>query len=164
MISITVYYLYFVNLDFNIKITGVFILLFESYILFHLKNKLTKKSIQSYVVPKIRKIVLVVQDEQGEKQWLCENAKAFLIGKGTDTQSVDIDLSDLQCNAYISQEHAVMNYANGYWYIEDLNSTNGVGLKKYDDEYAYKLKPFTSYKLDQGDVIYISKAKLLLRE
>lgn len=163
IISLTVYYIYFINQDWNIKAIGVFLLLFEGFVLVTLKNKFTQNVLHTYEIASIKRIVLVTNEQDTEKEWLCENSKAFLIGKSTEVQNVDIDLADLQCNAYISQEHAVMNYSNGYWYIEDLASRNGVGLKKFDEEYAYKLKPFTSYKLDEGDIIYISKAKLLLR-
>lgn len=42
---------------------------------------------------------------------------------------VDIDLSDVEYASLISKEHAVLNYSSGSWFIEDLESENGVGIK-----------------------------------
>lgn len=109
----------------------------------------------------IRKYVLITRDGETEKEWSCKGVNSFLIGKGTISQSVDIDLSDTYYAQYISNEHAVLNFHDGYWYIEDLNSANGVGLKKRGEEYSLRLKPLTSYKIDEGDIIYISKVKIL---
>jgi len=52
---------------------------------------------------------------------------------------------------------------DGTWYLEDLGSVNGVGLRKKGEEYTLRLKPLTSYKIDEGDAIHISKARILVR-
>lgn len=111
----------------------------------------------------VKCFVLIAQNGEMEKEWHCEGVRSFLIGKGNILSDGDIDLSDSYYTDYISPAHAVLNYSQGYWYIEDLNSKNGVGIKKRGEEYALRLKPMTSYKIEQGDIIYISKAKLLVR-
>ena len=98
-----------------------------------------------------------------EKEWLCQGVTSFLIGKSTTTSTVDIELGDTHYGEYIAAEHAVLNQMDGIWYIEDLGSVNGVGLRKRGEEYTLRLKPMVSYKVDEGDVIYISKAKILVR-
>lgn len=111
----------------------------------------------------VKRFILITQNGEQEKEWHCEGVRSFLIGKSTANHTVDMDLSDSYYMDYISPAHAVLNYSQGYWYIEDLNSKNGVGIKKRGEEYALRLKPMTSYKVEQGDIIYISKVKLLVR-
>jgi pSer/pThr/pTyr-binding forkhead associated (FHA) protein len=63
----------------------------------------------------------------------------------------------------IDIEHAVLNYADNHWYIEDLGSKNGVVLQKKADGRKYKLAADQPCKLDQGDVIIVGLTKLLAR-
>ena len=95
-----------------------------------------------------------------EKEWHLSGAASLLIGRDTVSNEADINLGDTQYGAYISNEHAVINYSQGQWYIEDLESVNGTGLRKRGDDYATRLKSSISYKIDAGDTIYISKAKI----
>jgi len=111
----------------------------------------------------IKRLILMNPDGEREKEWHCEGVSSFLIGKGTTINSVDIELGDTQYSEYISNEHAVLNHMQGTWYLEDLGSMNGVGLKKRGEEYTLRLKPGVAYKIDEGDIIYISKAKILVR-
>ncbi len=161
--AIFLYFLYFINKDTPIKIVGtiVFILVALIWLLFEYRSG-KSVAFERYESP-IRKFILITRDGEREKEWYCEGMSSFLIGKGTTLQDVDIELGDSQYNDYISNEHAVLNYSDGYWYIEDLNSFNGVGIKKKGEEYAFRLKPLVSYKVDEGDLIYIAKAKLLVR-
>jgi len=111
----------------------------------------------------IRRFVLMTNNGDREKEWCCEGVKSFLIGKSTANTEVDIELDDNHYSEYISDEHAVLNHSSGFWYIEDLDSQNGVGIKKKGEKYALRLKPMVAYKIDEGDIIYISKAKILVR-
>jgi len=112
----------------------------------------------------ITRLILMSPDGDREKEWHSEGVTSFLIGKGTVNQTVDIELGDTHYADYIANEHAVLNQVNGIWYIEDLgNSINGVGIRKRGEEYALRLKPSVSYKVDEGDILYISKAKILVR-
>jgi pSer/pThr/pTyr-binding forkhead associated (FHA) protein len=86
-----------------------------------------------------------------------------LVGKGTAANTVDIELGDTQYCEFVSNEHAVLNHIDGIWYVEDLGSLNGVGLKKRSGEYTLRLKPEVAYKIDEGDIIYISKAKIFVQ-
>jgi len=112
----------------------------------------------------VKLFILMSPDGSREKEWLCEGMSSFLIGKGTVSQSVDIELGDTHYSNYIANEHAILNYVDGIWYIEDLGSSiNGVGIRKRGEEYVLRLKPSVSYRVDEGDILHISKARILVR-
>lgn len=163
-LSVFIYFTFFINDEILIKILGIsaVILIILIWLFFEYKEKKLKINLNQNK-SNIKKFVLITRDGEREKEWYCEGVNSFLIGKGTIKSQVDIELGDTYYSEYISSEHAVLNYSDGYWYIEDLDSKNGVGLKKKNEEYALRLKPMTSYKIDEGDIIYISKAKILVR-
>jgi hypothetical protein len=161
-VSTLIYFLHFINQDTSIKLVGTIttLIIVVTWLFFEFKVSDVKQEI--YVSP-IRRIVLITRDGEREKEWHVEGMKSMLIGKGTINSEVDIELGDTHYAEYISNEHSVLNYTGGFWYIEDLESTNGLGIKKKGEEYTLKVKPLTPYKIDEGDIIYISKAKLLVR-
>lgn len=150
------YYLCFINHDYIIRATGFFSVgaILLSWFFYVNRNK--KQAPESAIT----EFALINRDGESEKQWGVSGAQSFLIGKGG---GVDMDLTDNDYAEYIANEHAVLNFAGGYWYIEDLDSVNGVGIKKNREEYAFKIKPLTSYRVDVGDVIYIGRAKILVK-
>ncbi len=158
-----IYFLCFVNTDTDIRIVGLvisgLIIAIIGY-LFWVENK-------KYEIIKeqsnISKIILIGSEGRPDKEWSLVQLNSLLIGKNVDKNLVDIDLSDEAYADYVAPKHAVMNFANGIWYLEDYDSVNGVGIKKVGEEYAFKLKPNVLYRLDKGDVIHISKIKLHLR-
>ncbi|WP_058486181.1 FHA domain-containing protein [Defluviitalea phaphyphila] len=160
--AVFLYILYFVNKDISVRIAGTMAIGILCIMWFAIEYRLRKQEVLQYN-SNIKKLILMDGDGSREKEWYFEGAVSFLIGKSTPTTEVDIELGDTRYSEYISNEHAVMNYSNGFWYIEDLESLNGVGLKKKGEQFVFRLKPFTPYKVDKGDIIYISKAKLLVR-
>ncbi len=158
-----IYFLCFINTDTDIRIVGLIIsgltIAIIGY-LFWVENK-------KYEIVKehsdISKIILIGGNGKPDKEWSLGKLNSLLIGKNMDNLVVDIDLSDDEYADYVAPKHAVMNFAEGIWYIEDYDSVNGVGIKKVGEEYAFKLKPNALYRLDKGDVIHISKIKLHLR-
>ena len=56
----------------------------------------------------------------------------------------------------------MVNYVKGAWYIEDLESKEGLGIKKKQN-HALKLKAYTPCRIDKGDILYVSKIKLLVK-
>lgn len=159
-----IFFLYFVNKGALLRYTGTLILaaLLAVWILFEFRwaQKSKEQAYSEYESP-IKRFVLIAGGGEREKEWYCEGAKSFLIGKSTAGREVDMELGDTEYSEYIADEHAALNYADGFWYIEDLDSLNGVGIKKRDEEFALRIKPGTPYKIDEGDIIYISKAKIL---
>jgi hypothetical protein len=157
------YFLYFVNDDVVLKVVGTVIVAVPAGIWLFFEYRSKNYDYKEEQEQPINKFVLMARDGEHEKEWHCSGATSFLIGKGTPAQDVDIELGDTHYCEYVSDEHAVFNHSGGFWYIEDLGSVNGVGIKKKGEDYALRLKPFVAYKVDEGDVIYISKAKILVR-
>lgn len=111
----------------------------------------------------VRKVVLLNEEHQVLKQWNIDGKAGLVIGKNTENTKVDIDLSDTALAALISDEHALLNYTNGNWYVEDFDSEQGTAVQKYnksDMEYLNKAEPA---KLEPGDCIYIGKTILQVR-
>lgn len=158
-----VYFVSFVNTDKQIQIVGLIIaglvLIIIGYI-YYIENK-KMEYIREH--SNIKRIILIGSEGKPDKQWSMEGVNSLLIGKNIDGNVVDIDLSDETYADYVSDKHAVLNFADGIWYIEDYSSKNGVGLKKVGEDYTLKLKPNVLYRLDKGDVIYISKIRLHIR-
>lgn len=91
------------------------------------------------------------------------NKVGVLLGKDHKDASVDINLNHSNFASTIDYEHAVMNYASGSWYIEDLYSKNGVAIQKKADGRKYALANDKPCKVELGDVIFIGLTKLLVR-
>ena len=164
-LSALIFFLYFVNTDMYIRVVGTIaaLLIVVIWLLFEYRRTRPMRVINMDYESSIKRFVLMTRDGDKEKEWHCEGVSSFLIGKSTIAGEVDMELGDTHYCEFISNEHAVLNYSDGHWYIEDLDSRNGVGIKKRGEEYALRLKPLTSYKIDEGDIIYISKAKILVR-
>ena len=56
----------------------------------------------------------------------------------------------------------MLNYSAGSWYVEDLNSKNGVSVQK-GDKRKYKLAPGHPCLLARGDILYIGLVRLMIR-
>lgn len=158
-----IYFLCFINTDTDIRIIGLLIsaliiaIIGYIYVLENRRDEVIKEQ------SNISKIILIGSEGRPDKEWSMENLKSLLIGRNIENNFVDIDLSDEVYSDYVALKHAVLNFADGIWYIEDYESVNGVGIKKNGEECAFKLKPNVLYRLDKGDVIHIAKIKLHLR-
>ena len=106
---------------------------------------------------------LILLDEQGKpvKSWNLEGKTSLIIGKAGRNQELDVDLSDCEYSSFIDFQHAVLNFCMDQWYVEDLESHNGVKIKKVEDGECYRVihRPC---KVTAGDVLYIASTKLLL--
>jgi len=108
-------------------------------------------------------IELVNEDNEIIETWNIGEKISFLIGKKTMNSEVFIDLNSSIYSTLIENNHAVLNYATGKWYIEDLSSKSGVSIQKIDDGKKYRIVKDTPCELKKGDIIFISKVKLLLK-
>ncbi len=61
------------------------------------------------------------------------------------------------------RERAVMNYSNGCWYIEDLDSENGTRLQRGGKGKKYKVSSREPCRIEQGDVIYLGLAPVKIQ-
>lgn len=86
---------------------------------------------------------------------------SLVIGKADQSQEPDIDLSDCEYSSFIDFQHAVLNFTLDQWYVEDLESQNGVKIRKVEDGECYRVihRPC---KVAAGDILYIANTKLLL--
>lgn len=94
--------------------------------------------------------------------WELYGKTSAVIGKDVGENFVDIDLGKNAYASMIDVQHAVLNYADGNWYVEDLDSQNGISIKKVGEENIYKLSPLQPCKLDFGDIIFIGMCQLKL--
>ena len=88
---------------------------------------------------------------------------SFLIGKSNRENDVLIDLNSSIYSQFIEDNHAVLNYASGKWYIEDLSVESRVCIEKNEDGKKYRVVKNTPCTVKKGDIIFISKVKLLLK-
>ncbi|MGE7913083.1 FHA domain-containing protein [Lysinibacillus xylanilyticus] len=112
---------------------------------------------------KIRKLVLL--DDRGAEidEWEIDDQTSLLIGKSSADNKADIDLSGTEYESLINYEHAVLNNVSGVWYIEDIDSVNGVGIKKAHKRVKNRIQHENSYPIGNGDTIYIANTRILVK-
>lgn len=110
----------------------------------------------------VRKLILLGETGEPIKEWLIQGETSLLIGKTSSERDADIDLSDREYASLISHEHAVLNHVEGAWYIEDLDSTNGIGIEKKGESAINKLKHESPYRVNSGDTLYIANTRIML--
>lgn len=108
---------------------------------------------------------LVLLNEQGSVllEWSLQNKTALIIGKSNGKDSVDIDLSGSAVADMISKQHAVLNYTDNGWYVDDIDSKNGTRVKKKYQSALLDVKLVGAVEVDPGDIIYIANAMLQIR-
>ena len=115
------------------------------------------------VMARISYVALI--GEQGNEllKWSLDGKTAIVIGKGTETEPVDIDLSGSAMAQMISKQHAVLNYTDNGWYVDDIDSKNGTRVKKKNQSALLDVKLVGAVEVEAGDIIYIANAMLQLR-
>ncbi|SFA80223.1 FHA domain-containing protein [Clostridium frigidicarnis] len=111
----------------------------------------------------INTIALINEDNDVIREWIVSEKVSILIGKKTLNNEVHIDLTSSIYSLLIENEHAVLNHSGGRWYVEDLCSENGVSIQKIEDGEKYRLIKYSPCTIKKGDILFIAKAKLLLR-
>lgn len=108
----------------------------------------------------IDKIILLNKNGDEVSSWDLYGKTSVVIGKDFGENRVDIDLSKNPYAAMIDIEHAVLNYAEGNWYVEDLDSRNGISIQKTGQSKSYKLSATQPCRLDLGDIIFVGMCQL----
>lgn len=158
---VTFYYIYFINEENMIKISGyVAIAVFAAFCIVKIVTVVLNNE---KAVGGVTRIVLVDDSGKSLRTWTIGNKISFLIGKSTKQNEVDIDLTSTEYSELISRQHAVLNYAEGTWFIEDLGSRNGSGIQRINETEKYKIESGKLYKLNAGDAIYIANTKIILK-
>lgn len=125
-----------------------------------------KKVLRYKTIPaeqSVTSVALINQEKKILKEWNLYGKVGLLIGKNTKDSEVDIDLSFTSDAPFISRHHAILNFAEGHWYIEDAGSKNGLEIKKALQNGVYQLTESKPVRLDRGDIIKINETALLLR-
>nr|WP_106780336.1 FHA domain-containing protein [Lysinibacillus timonensis] len=152
---------YFINSQLLLKIVISILLVILLAWLFFMKIK--KRPYEEINDTKINRLVLLDYDGESLKEWYIHGIPSMLIGKSAPGAEVDIDLSDVEYASLISKEHAVLNYSSGSWFIEDLDSENGVGIKKLSDRTPQKLPSDKPTEIHFGDMIYLANTRILVK-
>ncbi|MCI1695992.1 FHA domain-containing protein [Aneurinibacillus aneurinilyticus] len=152
-------YVYWLNTNSNLKIGFGFFIAIATVGYVIGKYWITTDDIETEAG--ITKLILLDEKGAGIKEWYIQGETSLLIGKSSKHSEVDIDLSDAEYASLISKQHAVLNYADGNWYIEDIDSKNGTGIKQAYKSAKSRLEAQEPYRIGTGDVIYIANTKIL---
>ena len=145
-----------------------FLIILGAGIFFHSAYTLYKASLDKFETKKffesakISQISLLNKNGEIISSWELYGKNSAVIGKDIGENHVDINLSETPYAAMIDVEHAVLNYAGGNWYIEDIDSQNGISIQKAGQEKSYKLSSSQPCKLDFGDIIFLGVCRLKL--
>lgn len=157
----TFYYVFFINTDNYLKIAGIISMVFcAAFFIMRITVAVTG---QEKKYSGMETLMLMGDDGKSIKTWNIKGKTSLLIGKGSNNNEVDVDLSDTEFGSLVSRQHAVLNMMNDDWYIEDIESVNGCGLKKANETSSVRMEKSRPYKLESGDIIYIAKTKLLIK-
>lgn len=126
-------------------------------------NNEQQKETASRTKRRIQSIVLINEEGTALTEWSLVGKSAMVIGKGTEKEAVDIDLSGSAFAQMISKQHAVLNYTENGWCIDDIDSKNGTRVKKINRNAILDLKLVGTVELGVGDIIYIANTMLQLR-
>jgi len=110
----------------------------------------------------LKRIQLLNEQEDVIKEWYIRDEQGLVIGKNFQNQLVDLDLTDADYAVLIEKQHALLNCVDGKWFLEDLGSRNGVGVKKVQAAYVQRLEREEVVPVESGDRIYIAKSVLQL--
>ena len=111
----------------------------------------------------ISEIVLFGEDNNITDMWDIYGKTSIVFGKDEGENQVDVNLKNTDYAGTVDSEHAVMNYSNGSWYIEDLDSENGTRIQRGGGEKKYKVSSREPCKIEKGDIIYIGLAPIRIQ-
>lgn len=109
----------------------------------------------------ITELILLNENDTELAHWDLYGKNGVVIGRDVGENHVTVNLSEATYASMIEVEHAVLNYSENNWYIEDISAKNGVSIQKSDGK-KYKLAPLQPCKLEKGDIIYIALTRLLI--
>ena len=105
--------------------------------------------------PDISTLVLLGEDNRPIRIWDLTGKTGLLIGKGSEDCQVDIDLSATDFSSFIDPEHAVLNFHDSGWWIQDTSNRNGVSILRRGKELLLGSQAQT--RLEPGDVICVAQ-------
>ncbi len=109
------------------------------------------------------KVVLINEEGRPLMDWSLERKTSLIIGKSAEGDVVDIDLTDSVVAQMISKQHAVLNYTEKGWYVDDIDSKNGTRVKKLMQNAIMDVKLVGAIEVEPGDIIYIANTMLQIQ-
>ena len=110
----------------------------------------------------LSELVLLSEENTVIRSWSILGKNSVVIGKKNSEEDIDIDLCDTAFGGTVSDIHAVLNYVEGLWYIEDMQSKNGTQIKGFLEDKLYNIRDGQS-RLVKNDYIFIGLNKLQIR-
>lgn len=107
----------------------------------------------------IQVLALLDEEDSVVAEWNIAGKISLLIGRDTQREDVDINLANTAFGGMVDRQHAVLNYTAGQWYIEDLDSTNGIRIQKLDGR-IYEVSRTQPCQVEKGDVLFIGLTRL----
>lgn len=111
----------------------------------------------------ITQLLLLGEEGNVTDTWDIYGKTSIVFGRDEGDFQVDINLKFTDYGSTVDGEHAVMNYCNGCWYIEDLDSENGTRIQPMGEEQKYRVSSKEPCRVERGDIIYIGLAPVKLR-
>lgn len=111
----------------------------------------------------ISEILLLGEDNNITDTWDIYGKTSIVFGRDEGDNQVDVNLRNTDYAGTIDGEHAVMNYSNGCWYIEDLDSENGTRIQRGGTGKKHKVSSREPCRVEQGDVIYLGLAPIRIQ-
>lgn len=111
----------------------------------------------------ISRLLLLSEENTVLAEWDLFGRISMVIGKDVGRHTVDVNLNQTKYAGMIEHEHAVLNYCDEDWYIEDVGSQNGIRIQKAADGRKYDLTSGQPCKIDIGDIIYIGVTRLAVQ-
>ena len=107
----------------------------------------------------IHALMLLDEEDRVVSEWNIAGKISLLIGRDTRREDVDINLMNTAFGGMVDRQHAVLNYTAGQWYIEDLDSANGIRIQKPDGR-LYEVSKTQPCQVEKGDILFIGLTKL----
>ena len=110
-----------------------------------------------------KKVVLINEEYKSLLEWSLEGQVSLIIGKSSEKEPVDIDLSGSAVAQMISKQHAVLNYTENGWYVDDIDSKNGTRVKKASQNSILDVMLVGAIEVEVGDIIYVANTMLQIQ-
>lgn len=110
----------------------------------------------------LKEAVLLSEEDTELMVWDMYGRTAMVIGREGKENQVDIDLRKSPYAGMVEEEHAVLNFSAGQWFVEDIGSGGGVSIKKSDGK-VYRLAGGSPCKIERRDCLYVGQNRLLFR-
>lgn len=111
----------------------------------------------------ISEILLLGEEGNITSVWDIYGKTSIVFGKDDRENQVDVDLRNTDYAGTIDEEHAVMNYSIGCWYIEDLDSENGTRLQRGGEGKKYRVSSREPCRVEKNDIIYLGLAPIRIQ-